>query len=314
MEKPVYIEYLDCYVPETKLKLADCLDLQDNIRPYFSGREEFLKYANSVLCLDNVRVERRLDLEKMAMLVLDKYMQQKAPAAGTLRYVIIATDRSHAALDIGHQILRKFAIPRATVFRVADNYCANIDLAIGLAATLLRARQEPSRAIIISGTKVGDGLAGRVVGTYGILGDSAGITVLSNTHGPHLAEVREQVVITRGELAAKDLTKDNTLLHLQSFSVCLKELLLQSGLSPSMVDQVAVHNANDMLILQVIKSCKIDIRAVNSSNSGKFGHLGSCDLVLNLKTILEQGKRGAGNIVSLSLGIVGSYVSTLYKQ
>jgi len=83
---------------------------------------------------------------------------------------------------------------------------------------------------------------------------------------------------------------------------------------PSDVDQVVIHNANEMLILQVIKACGIKIRNVNNSNQGKFGHLGSCDLVLNLKTILDQGDGDAGNIVSLNLGIVGTYVSTLFRR
>lgn len=315
LDKTIYIEYLDCYLPESKLNLADCPDhLPDGISAYFRDREDFLKFSTSVLFLDNVRVERRLDLEKMVMLLLDQYVQRQGAAARTVKYVIIATDYSCDLKDFGHRILRRLAIPHATVFRVADNYCANIDIAIGLAANLLRAKREPSRAIIISGAKLENGLEGRVVGTYGILGDSAGITVLSNEEGPHLAEVKEQVVITRGELAEMDLTKDNTLLHLQSYSICLKELLSQSDLLPSLVDQVVIHNANQMLLLQVIKSCGVNTRAINKSNLGKFGHLGTCDLVLNLKTILEQEDGAAGNIVSLNLGIIGTYVSTLFKQ
>ena len=314
MEKPIYIEYLDCYIPETKLNLADCEDLTERTGAYFPSREDFLKYAKSVLELDNVRVERQLDLEKMVMLVLDRYMQRQGIDARTVKYLIIANDYNYALKDFGHQILQRWAMPNSTVFRVGDNYCVNIDIAIGVATTLLRARQEPSRAIIISGTKFGNDLAGRVVGTYGILGDSAGITVLSNEEGSHLAEVKGQVVITRGELAAMDLTKDYTLLHLRSYSVCLKGLLSQSGLLPSLVDQVVIHNANKLLILQVIKSCGIKIGALNNSNLGKYGHLGSCDLVLNLKTILERDDRAAGNIVSLNLGIIGTYVSTLFKQ
>jgi hypothetical protein len=64
----------------------------------------------------------------------------------------------------------------------------------------------------------------------------------------------------------------------------------------------------------VVKSCGIKIPVVNNRNQGKFGHLGSCDLVLNLKTILEQDDVAAGNIVSLDLGIVGTYVATLFKK
>ena len=315
LDKTIYIEYLDCYLPETKLNLADCPDhLAEDIGAYFSDREDFLHFSTSVLFLDNIRVERRLDLEKMVMLLLDQYVQRQGAVARTVKYLIIATDYSYDLKDFGHHIFHRLAVPRSTVFRVADNYCANIDIAIGLAAALLRAKQEPSRAIIIAGARLGDGLAGRVVGTYGILGDSAGIMVLSNDEGSHLAEVSGQVVVTRGELAEMDLTQDNTLLHLQSYSTCLKELLLQSGLLPSMVDQVVIHNANQLLLQQVIKSCGISTRTINKLNLGKFGHLGTCDLVLNLKTILEQDDKAAGNIVSLNLGIIGTYVSTLFRQ
>jgi 3-oxoacyl-[acyl-carrier-protein] synthase III len=315
LEKTIYIEYLDCYLPETKLNLADCPDhLPDGISAYFCDRKDFLHFSTSVLCVDNIRVERRLDLEKMVMLLLDQYMQRQGAIVRTVKYLIIATDYSYDLKDFGHHILHQLALRSSSAFRVADNYCANIDIAIGLAATLLRSKQEPSRAIIISGAKLGNGLDGRVVGTYGILGDSAGITVLSNEKGSYLAEVSGQVVVTRGELAEMDLAQDNTLLHLQSYSTCLKELLSHSGLLPSMVDQVVIHNANQLLLQQVIKSCGISTRTINKSNLGKFGHLGTCDLVLNLKTILEQDDKAAGNIVSLNLGIIGTYVSTLFRQ
>ena len=215
MDKPIYIEYLDCYIPETKLELAGCTDLEESIAPYFSGRAEFLKYATSVLCLDNIRVGSAAWSGRDGHAVIRSVSESQGAAARTVKYIIVATDQSSDLKDYGHHILRRLAIPRSTVFRVTDNYCVNIDLAIGLAATLLRANQEPSRAIIISGTKNGNGLAKRVVGTYGILGDSAGITVLSNEKGSHyLAEVGGQAVISRGELAEIDLTKDNTLLHL----------------------------------------------------------------------------------------------------
>jgi|SRR5579872_407691 len=215
MNKVIHIEYLDCYVPETQLNLADCPDLETAIDGYFSGREDFLRFSTNVLSLDGIRVERQLDLEGMAMSVLDKYMHRQGVDTRTVKFIIIATDQSDALKDFGHKILGRFALPRTTVFRISDNYCANIDLAIGLAATLLRAEKEPGKVIILSGTRRGEGLTGRVVGAYGIVGDSAGITVLSSEEGPHLAEVGGQVVITRGELAEMDLTKDNTPLHLQ---------------------------------------------------------------------------------------------------
>ncbi|HET6256498.1 MAG TPA: 3-oxoacyl-[acyl-carrier-protein] synthase III C-terminal domain-containing protein [Puia sp.] len=314
MDKPIYIEYLDCYVPETELELASCPDLADSISPYFADSVDFLKNAKSALLLDNIRIEQRLDLKEMVMSIADRYMQSQRVDARTVKYIIMATDQSDGAKDFGHHILQRLGTPRSTVFRVTDNYCANVDVAIGLAAGLLRAEQKPSRAIIISGTRLGKGLTGRVVGTYGILGDSAAITVLSNEEGPHLAEVREQVVITRNELAEIDLTKDNTLLHLQSYTICLRELLAKSGLLPSMVDQVVFHNANELLILQVAKSCKINAKAVNNSNQGKFGHLGTCDLVLNLKTILEGGDKAIKNIVALHLGVMGTYAATHFVQ
>jgi 3-oxoacyl-[acyl-carrier-protein] synthase III len=259
-------------------------------------------------------VERQLDLEGMVMVLLDRYLEQQGAAAGTVKYIIIASDFSDALKHFGHRIQQRLAIPLSTVFRVADNYCANIDIAIGVAVSLLGAKREPSRALIISGAKLGEGLVGRVVGTYGVLGDSAGITVLSNVEGPHLAEVGEQIVLTRGELAEVDLKKDNTVLHLQSYSICLKELLSQSGVLPNEVQKVITHNANQMLIMMVIKSCGIKIGTIDNVNQGKYGHLGSCDLVLNLKTLLERNGRAAGNVVSLNLGVVGTYVSTLFKQ
>src|ERR1700761_5477809 len=146
MKKPVYIEYLDCYIPETKMHLADCSDLQDAIGSYFMDGEDFLKFFHQVLALEDVRVERKMDLETMAMLVVDQYVHRRRADPRTVKYIIIATDQSASIKDFGHNIMQKLASPRTTVLRVGDNYCANIDIAIGLAATLLRTEQEPARA------------------------------------------------------------------------------------------------------------------------------------------------------------------------
>ena len=37
-----------------------------------------------------------------------------------------------------------------------------------------------------------------------------------------------------------------------------------------MVDQVVIHNANELLILQVLKSCGIKVGALDGSNQGKL--------------------------------------------
>jgi 3-oxoacyl-[acyl-carrier-protein] synthase III len=185
---------------------------------------------------------------------------------------------------------------------------------IGLAAKLIAQETDPTTILVIAGTKLGDGFDIRVVGSYGVMGDAAGFMIMSNNKEQAVAEVLGQETVTKGVLYNADLAKDNTILHFQSYSESVKKVLAKAQLTAADVSQVLLHNANQMLVTETLKSCGIKPDKVDKTNHKKYGHLGTVDLVMNLHTNIENAPANQEVLLSVNLGVVGTYVSTLYKK
>ena len=138
--------------------------------------------------------------------------------------------------------------------------------------------------------------------------------IMSNNKEGAIAEVLGQETVTKGVLYNADLAKDNTILHFQSYSESAKKAMAKCNLTGADVSQVLLHNANQMLATETLKSCGIKPDKIDKTNHKKYGHLGTVDLLLNLKTNIENAPSTQENLMSVNLGVVGTYVSTLFKK
>lgn len=316
MKSQVFVNHLDCYIPEDRFYLKDNLDHFSDGKeaPLFPNADKFMEFVNKYLDVDSVAAEKdpNMTQAEMTMNLLKKNIEQGNIDPKRIALIIVAPDASEQIVDFGPRAQFELNMPKAKVLRITDSYCANIDLAFGLAKMFLEDLPVPSDVLLIAGNKQEYSFHGRVVGSYGLMGDGVSIAVLTNEPGKGIAEVIGQESVTKGVMHKADLSKDNTLIHFQGYSESVKAVLGSTKVPAAEITGVILHNANQLLATESIKICGIKADKVDKTNLKKYGHLGTTDLLLNLKTHIEN-KTGPGMVLSSNLGINGTYVSTIFK-
>ena len=308
-----YITQLDCYLPKDRLFFKDHLSYFDKgeLSSLFENGEKFMEFNRKNIGLESVIVETEKSIEEMAIELLDVNLDAGKVVPENIDYILLAVDWDDQLNNFGHYVQHEFEMEKAKVIRLSGNFCANIDMAIGLASNILKSLEKEQHILILTGSKLSNSLEKRIVGSYGVMGDSVGLTVISNNSDSAILEVGKQHVVTKGELSQVDLMKDNAILHFQSYYQCL-EGLLENEEKP--VDKIILHNSNQLLMEQVLTARSLDVNAIDKTNHNKYGHLGTTDLLLNLKTYVDNGAKKGDSIMSLNLGVVGTYVGTLFEK
>jgi 3-oxoacyl-[acyl-carrier-protein] synthase III len=312
MKKKVFINNLDCYIPKTKLFFQNHLsELEDENSSVFPNSKSFLDFSQKILNIDSVNIELDLSIEQMAIKLVEKNIKDNLIRPLSINYIIIANDFDNQLVNFGHYIQYNLGMDNANVLKISGNYCTNIDLAIGMAKRIIESEYNDTQVLIICGSKLDNNLASRIVGSYAVMGDSVSLALLSNISDNSLCEIKSQEIVTKGILNEINHTKDNTLLHFQSYQLCFNQLLKNNDLVFNEIDGVILHNSNQLLVEQSLKSCGINNNKIERSNLFKYGHLGSSDLILNLNTYLNKTSNNQ-IISSLNLGVTGTYVGTIF--
>lgn len=317
MKSQVFINHLDCSIPESRFVLQENLGHFNDGKegPLFPNADKFMEFINKYMGFESVAAEKdpAVTQESMTMDLLKKGIADGKIDPKRIAWIVVAPDASEQIPNFGAKAQFELNMPKAKVLRITDSFCANIDLAIGITKMLLEDMPVPSDALVIAGNKQEYSFEGRVVGSYGVMGDGVSYAVLTNEPGKGIAEVIGQESVTKGVLHSADLAKDNTLVHFQGYTESVKALLGSTKVPAAEITGVVLHNANQLLATESIKTCGVKADKVDKTNLKKYGHLGTTDLLLNLKTHIENAAGQPGMVLSSNLGINGTYVSTLFK-
>jgi 3-oxoacyl-[acyl-carrier-protein] synthase III len=306
------IGYLDYYIPDQTLPVEGFLaQLEDKDIPVlFPGKAEFGDFIDNVLRLDSIRIEEQMgETEMLEDLIQKMFDEQVVEPADVQLIILLFEDKIEGKKNPGHFLQYKFGMSNATILNLSGNHCANLDVAIGLAARLCQG--ETRNILILSVTKK-QSPEGRVVGTYGILGDGAALAIVRRED--KVLDLKDQVMIAKGMLYEADMTKNNTLVHTRYIRKSVNEILRRNSLAAADIDKVVIQNANPLLQLQTLTEMNFDPKSVFTENIGRYGHLDTIDLVVNLHGVigLPCSREGA-RILTIGLGWAGTYVATLFE-
>jgi 3-oxoacyl-[acyl-carrier-protein] synthase III len=310
-----YINFIDVLLPEDRIYFKDYKSFIDNAQENeipFKSFEDFDSFVIGKLNLDSVIVEKEKSFQDLIFQKLDENVDSGNILPQEIDYILIAVDWDDQLKDIGHKIQYEYGMDKASVIRLTGNYCCNIDMAIILADKLLKGEVDKKNVLIITGSVLGNSMSKRIVGTYGVMGDSVGVMIMSNhSDGNTKYELLKSSTITKGVLHKIDLVKDNAILHYQSYTLCLRDLLKDQNKDD--IKKIILHNSNQFLIEQVVLGEGFSIDMIDKENINKYGHLGTTDLLLNLNTYYEKSK-SPELVFSLNLGVVGTYISLLFNK
>lgn len=315
-----YIKDLDCYIPSKKLFFEDHKSYfkSDENNSIFESYEEFKKFADSIN-LKSVNVEEKQDIKQMVYHLLDRSISENKLDLETIDYILVATDIDDQFKWIGQHILYRYKLKDTKVLRVSENFCTNVDLSIQLAEYIL-SEPEIENVMIITGSMLEENLIKRIISTYAVVGDSVGYMILSkqkNTNASSLLLLDQKTICTGDLLRGEDFDlktlKDNTFIHFQGYLKCLTSLLESNGVDDSDIQTIILHNANHYLLEEILKSKKIDLNKIDKRFVNSYGHLGTTDIILNLKPYLETNIEKGKTILALNSSVSGTYSSSLFK-
>jgi len=309
------IKYIDYYIPPEQLSIerfVECID-DDAVPGGFSGKEEYQEFINEILRLKNIRVEKKLsEIEMLDLLLADLFAKENLLPPSEIDIILVAESESSfpRTKNLGQYLQHRHKMDNAYVMNLSGNYCANIDFAVSTAHRLLTGDRTIRNILVVSVCKIKD-LSKRIVGSYALLSDAAGIMLLSQEDAM-VTEVNNNM-ISNGLLYDSSLNEDNSLLHCKYYIKCLVDLLNKNGLTNRDIGCIIIQNANMLMISQCIASIGLDTGKIFHNNLGRYGHMDCLDYLVNLKDAIEGNHHKNGRILTFGTGIAGNYIASVLE-
>jgi 3-oxoacyl-[acyl-carrier-protein] synthase III len=304
------ISYLDYYIPEQNISVDDFLQQVNDAQlpPVFPSKREYAGFIDSVLQLSDIPVEQEMDETAMLSLVICRMFDRQVVQPSEIDMIIMLSEqRANGKTNPGQFLQYKFGMSNAMIINLSGNHCANLDVAISLAGTLCQGNTK--NILILCATRTLNPVD-RIIGTYAILGDAAGL-VLINKEKSNL-QLKDHLVMSKGMLHEANMVKDNSLIHSKYIRKEVGDILKRNGLTPSQITRVLIQNANPLLITHSLSEMGFNPNAIFTGNFGKYSHLDTVDLLVNLQSVLELETGTEEQLVmTIGMGWAGTYVTSL---
>jgi 3-oxoacyl-[acyl-carrier-protein] synthase III len=307
------IRYIDYYLPADTIDVNEFVDQlrTETIPKSFSDREEYKTFATTVLELKRVRVENKLTGSEMLSALLETMFKKNELDPLAIDLIVMVSERPVSGDKNLAQFLQyKFGMNNAVTLNMSGNHCANLDVIVSIIATL--GSVNIKNVLILNSTLVLDADQ-RVIGTYGILGDAAGIIVLSSDVS--IFSIVDYYLMNSGRLHAADVEIDNTLLHSKNILKCIRALTHKTQIRVDDIKKVVLQNANPLLNARILSNAGIDPDKIYTYNFGRYGHLDCLDFVVNLTDLYRSPELRSGDLIlTLGMGWAGAYASILFSR
>lgn len=304
------IQYIDYFIPEGRIGIDDIFSeasAASKMPPAFSTPQEGADFFKSTLALEMVSCSQGLTEEQMLGSLLTKMIDAKIVDCKDIDLIISIGDdqgNSQRMLNPGHYIQFKYGFVHADVMAFSGNHCANTEYAIVLAEGLLKCGK--ANHILVINASIFRSHADRIVGTYGVHGDAAGIVYLNNVINDGIS-ITGHHSYTNGILYKADVNeKMLSLVLCKNYLTCLSGFIRKFSIQPEDIVAIIVQNANYHLVSQCLQSLGFMPKLLFLENISKYGHLDSIDFIVNLKSIMESNYQEGTNFISFGAGWAGS--------
>jgi 3-oxoacyl-[acyl-carrier-protein] synthase III len=306
--------YIDYYLSREKLSIDDLLDRVDesSIPGMFSGKDEYEMFAKSILKLDSIIIESKLTMADMMENLIEKMFAQQVVKPEDIGIIILAQEKmDDSKTNFGHYLQYKYKMNRAHVLNISGNHCVNVEMAVSTAYSIMNTNTDIKNILIVSATRTGN-INKRLLGSFGIYGDAAGLILLGkNDRGIRFLD---NEVLCFGEMYDANMEKDNSITLCRLYLKCIKELIDKRSVTNETLGTIVIQNANPLLATQCIASAGLDKKKIFEKNLSKYGHLNQIDFIVNLKDAIDEPSIDKKkNILTFGSGWAGTYVSSLFS-
>ncbi|PZR05604.1 MAG: hypothetical protein DI539_24920 [Flavobacterium psychrophilum] len=304
------IKALDTFIPEARIGIEEIFQescTQNRFPPVFGSIQEGVDFYRNTLKLNKVSFADGLTEWQMADNLMTRFLNTQCIDVTSINLLIIVVNEQYRTSEhgyIGHYLQYIYKLCNADVIHISGNHCANTEYAIILAETLLIAGQ--MQHILIVNVSLFRQHEERIVGTYGIHGDGAGIIYL-NSDKCDSVHILGHHSYTNGSLYKANVYDPMaSLLICKNYLFCLVSFVKKYGIRPTDVLAVMVQNANHLLISQCLQHIGFGQELLLLENNNKYGHLDSIDFIVNLKSIMEGPLPKGSKFFSFGTGWAGS--------
>lgn len=306
------LSYLDYYLPAESKRISELVEEVDqaSIPSFFRTREDYLIFVETILELTHIRVENQLNEAQMLDPMITRMLESNNLAPTDIDLIIMTRDGNQDTRDnLGQFIQFHYKMTNAFVLNISGNHCANMAVAWNMVRTWSGLNNKIKNILVLNAFKTKQ-IDERIVGSYGLLSDGAGIMLLSKKAG--LCRLKDSLVLSNGMLHKVDMNKDNSLMHLKYTTNSIKQLMTRNSVLAADICQVVPQNANIILISNAVMESGIPVQKIFTDNISRCGHIDSVDFIINLKDILDNNRFKRDDLLlMLNIGWAGSYVSSL---
>lgn len=305
------IEYMDYYIPDNQEDIKNLIQKinSSKIPESFKTKEDYLLYTEYILGLKTIRIENDLNDNQMLSVLLKRMFEQRSIKPEEIDLLVICREpKPNQTENLGQYLMLEHNLENAHTISWSGNQCCNLELAIHNLTKMMEANDNLSNVLVLSSIKI-ENNDDRIIDTYGIYGDGAGLVHLSKN--PLLTFIKSKI-ITENKFYNIENNKDVAKIHAQNLLNCVKELFAEKE-QIDKISQAIVQNANVMLVTQCLISLGLEQNKIFKQNLSKYGHLDCIDFVLNLKDYME-GNNQEEKILTIGLGFNGTYIGSLYEK
>lgn len=310
------IKYLDYYIPEYRLSLE--VIFQDatekgNLHSAFKTADEGIQFFQQTINLQTVSYAGRMKVIDMLDVLLNRFLECKIVNNTEVQLIILIADdlaRSERPPNLAQYIQHTYGFSGADLLVLSGNHCANIEHAVVLGEKLLKSGTV-NNILILNANKY-DRNDERIVGTYAVHGDGAGIVFLNNDQKDGIV-VKGSYSYTNGILHKADMEQNSSLVLCKNYLACLSGFVKKYSLSNKHAVTILVPNANCALIGQCLNSLGFKTEQLFVENIDKYGHLDAVDFIINLKSFVSKKHADGASFFSFGTGWAGSNIC-LYLQ
>lgn len=310
--KKLGIQYIDYYIPNNELLISDFINKIsiEDIPKSFSDKEEYKLFVDEILRLKSIRIEPKMKQTDMFSILINKALESDEFQKEEIDLIVICQEEDKISdTNQGQFIQHKYGFDKAHVLNISGNYCTNLEVTLNL-LTKLSEDSGYKKILVLSAKKTYE-LKNRIYGSFALVGDSAGLIIVSNDINIQIIDTE---ILSCSQFHSENFLvseKDNSLIFGKYFNKCIQNLLKRNSLVDKDIDKIIIQNGNPLLITHCIEQQLLNTEKIFNENFGKYGHFDQIDYLINLKDCKKECPNISGYVLTLGSGYAGAFVASL---
>jgi 3-oxoacyl-[acyl-carrier-protein] synthase III len=240
----------------------------------------------------------------MCTTVVNESLRASSVVAGEIGAVVIDTANWHGTYSDQVQILESLyqcGLSRVPVIGLQLQGCSGAVTAIDVARRILKTESDPKPVLVLLCGRAGFDMPRVDVSRATILGDGVASCVVTET--PGCFEILASSSVTSLDLAGveRSLERDVAMVmrSCENISAVTNGLYRAAGVGPEEVEKLFCTNGNLMYPRFAARAARVDSGRTYNDNIAAYGHVFSCDQLINLVTYGRENLFRIGKIYIL---------------